>query len=357
MVGLDSETFDGYAGKLGVNVDGTEDDKEHAPVIIENYLLTDIDGRREYRSVLKESMEGIWNIQVSRYGDLSFERQGRQGEIDEFRDIDLNVLGVTGKKPDIPQAKEDYEFHILNYSQLNGGTAYIYPPISWFEKLVKEEDLADIVGFHPEDTVASSYKDYNNIENIFYFRTDGNYREEQLLKDVSPIFGKYGFRRVSADEGENGTWYYTSKSRIDRKIKVSLEGNLKIILYYGAAALLILFCFTGFFQFFYMDQKEKCRGNALLEMLGMDVGTQEKMLRMEYLAVGAVTAAAGTVGGILVALAEFAQVSKYQIIEARLPYGFLAAEAAAVALFFVLMYWQGVRTIRDNRISEWLRAE
>lgn len=357
LVGLDSEAFDDYAKTLGVRADGTEDDKGSAPVIIENYLLTDIDGRREYRPVLKEGIKGDLTIQVSRYGDMSFERSGREGEIDEFRDIRLNVLGVTGQKPDIPRAKADYEFHILNYSQLNGGTAYIYTPISWFKRLAEGEALADVVGFHPEDTVSSSYSEYKNIENTFYFQTAGDYSEEQLLKDIAPVFGKYGFRRISADEEGDGTWYYTSKSRIDKKIKVSMEGNLKIILYYGAAALLILFCFTGLFQFFYMEQKEKCRGSALLEMLGMDVGAQKRMLRTEYLAIGGVTIAAGTVGAVLVSLMEFGQVSKYQMIEARLPYGFLAAEAAAVTLFFVLMYWQGVRTIHGNRVSEWLRDE
>ncbi len=357
LVGLDKETFDDYARTLGVSADGAKDGKGHAPVIIENYLLTDIDGRKGYRSVLKEDRKGIWNIRVSRYGDMSFERNGREGEIDEFRDIKLNVLGVTGQKPDIPRAKEDYEFHILNYSQLNGATAYIYTPVSWFKRLAEGEELADAVGFHPEDTVSSGYSEYKNIENTFYFRTAGDCTEEQLLKDITPVFVKYGFRRISADEEGDGTWYYTSKSRIDKKIKVSMEGNLKIILYYGAAALLVLFCFTGLFQFFYMEQKEKCRSNALLEMLGMDERAQKKMLGMEYLAIGAVTAAAGTAGAVFVSLAEFGQVSKYQMIEARVPYGFLIAEAVCVALFFVLMYWQGARTIQGNRISEWLKAE
>lgn len=357
LVGLDGETFADYARSLGVSMEVSDSNKERAPVIIENYMLLDVDGDRGYRSVLKEDMKKDLDVPVSRYGDMSFERGGRESEIDEFRNMEFHVLGITGQKPDIPRAKEDYEYHILNYSQLNGATAYIYTPINWFNRLAGEEPLKDMVGFHPEDTVALYYTDYKNIESTLYFQADGNDSEEQILKDITPVFGKYGFRRISVDEEGSGTWYYTSKDRIDKKIKVSLEGNLKIIIYYGVMVLLILFCFTGLFQYFYMEQKEKCHMNALLEMLGMDINVQKKMLRIEYVSIGVVTVVSGIIGGVLVTLAEFSQLSKHQMIDARLPYRCLILEAVFVAAFFILMYWQGARTIRGNRVSEWLKAE
>lgn len=213
-----------------------------------------------------------------------------------------------------------------------------------------------MVGEHPKDTVALEYLENNDIGTVIYYDCPKKYREE-ILNKLSPIMETYGLKKLSIDEGKKDSWYYTSREIIDRQHSVSLDGKLKIVLYYGVLGLLILFCFTGLFQFFYMEQKENLRRNALMEMIGTEMEGQKRMLRMKYGFFAVSTMIIGIIAEAWILSLQFSEASRYQTLERRFPVAFMAGECVFVVLFFVVMYVIGKRTIKKNDVTKSLRCE
>lgn len=347
LVGLDDHTFQTYADKIGSSGE--------QGVIIEDYLLTDQTGKEEFGSILKRVENKKWKMSYSKYGDMSF-LMSEKNQVDEILSKEFDVLGITSEKPDLPQSKEDYEYYILNYGQVSAGTINIYMPVDQFCRLVQSEDFKYMVGEHPKDTVALEYLENNDIGTVIYYDCPKKYREE-ILNKLSPIMETYGLKKLSIDEGKKDSWYYTSREMIDRQHSVSLDGKLKIVLYYGILGLLILFCFTGLFQFFYMEQKENLRRNALMEMIGTEMEGQKRMLRMKYGFFAVSTMIIGILAEVWILSLQFSEASRYQTLERRFPVAFMAGECVFVVLFFVVMYVIGKRTIKKNDVTKSLRCE
>lgn len=347
LVGLDDHTFQTYADKIGSSGE--------QGVIIEDYLLTDQTGKEEFGSILKKPENKKWKMSYSKYGDMSF-LMTEKNQVDEILSKEFDVLGITSEKPDLPQSKEDYEYYVLNYGQVSAGTINIYMPVDQFCRLVQSEDFKYMVGEHPKDTVALEYLENNDIGTVIYYDCPKKYREE-ILNKLSPIMETYGLKKLSIDEGKKDSWYYTSREIIDRQHSVSLDGKLKIVLYYGVLGLLILFCFTGLFQFFYMEQKENLRRNALMEMIGTEMEGQKRMLRMKYGFFAVSTMIIGIIAEAWILSLQFSEASRYQTLERRFPVAFMAGECVFVVLFFAVMYVIGKRTIKKNDVTKSLRCE
>lgn len=347
LVGLDDRTFQTYADKIGSSGE--------QGVIIEDYLLTDQTGKNEFGSILKRVKNKQWKMSYSKYGDMSF-FMSEKNQVDEILSKELDVLGITSEKPDLPQSKEDYEYNILNYGQVSAGTIHIYMPLRQFSQLVQSEDFRYMVGEHPEDTVALEYLENNDIGTVIYYDCPEKYREE-ILYQLSSVMEMYGLKKLSIDEGKMDSWYYTSREMIDRQQAVSLDGRLKIVLYYGILGLLILFCFTGLFQFFYMEQKENLRRNALMEMIGTEMEGQNRMLRMKYSLFALSTMIIGIIAEVWIISLQFSEASRYQTLERRVPVAFIAGECVCVSLFFIVMYVIGKRNIKKVDVTKSLRCE
>lgn len=346
-IGLDDHTFQTYADKIGSSGE--------QGVIIEDYLLTDQTGKQEFGSILKRVENKKWKMSYSKYGDMSFFLP-EKNQVDEILSKEFDVLGITSEKPDLPQTKEDYECHVLNYGQVSAGTINIYMPADQFCRLAESEDFKYMVGEHPKDTVALEYLENNEIGTVIYYDCPEKYREE-ILNQLFPIMETYGLKKLSIDEGKKDSWYYTSREMIDRQHLVSVDGKLKIVLYYGILGLLILFCFTGLFQFFYMEQKENLRRSALLEMIGTEMEGQKQMLRIKYGLFAVSTMIIGIIVEVWLLSLQFSDASRYQTLERRFPVTFLAGECVFVVLFFVVMYVIGKRTIKKNDVTKSLRCE
>lgn len=347
LVGLDNHTFQTYADKIGSSGE--------QGVIIEDYLLTDKNGEEGFGPILKREKNKKWKMAYSKYGDMAFSMPGKN-QVDEILYKEFEVLGTTSEKPELPQSKEMYEYYVLNYSQVSAGTIYIYMPAEQFCQLARSEDFKYMIGEHPKDTVVTDYLENNDIGTVIYYDCPKKYREE-ILNKLSPLMERHGLKKLSIDEGKKDSWHYTSREMIDRQYSVSLDGRLKIVLYYGVLGLLVLFCFTGLFQFFYMEQKENLRQNALMEIIGTEIEGQERALRIKYsLFAVSVTSTGMIIEAWLLSL-QFSEASRYQSIERNFPVAFMIGEGAFVAMFFVAMYLIGKRTIKKNDVAKSLRCE
>ena len=177
------------------------------------------------------------------------------------------------------------------------------------------------------------------------------------MNKLSSLMERHGLKKLSIDEGKKDSWHYTSREMIDRQHSVSLDGRLKIVLYYGVLGLLILFCATGIFQFFYMEQKENLRQNALMDIIGTEIEGQKRALRIKYSLFAAAVMSISMIIEVWLLSLQFSEASRYQSIEKSFPVAFMIGECAFVAMFFVVMYLMGKRAIKKNDVSKSLRCE
>lgn len=356
LVGLDEKSFDAYSRKIGISKKELEKGKKQEyPFIIENYLLTDQSGQREYDSIMKEEQGKTYTVSFSKYGDLNMDYASR---VDVLVNADFYVIGATGQRPDIPVSQEDYEYHVEAESQVSAGTIYLYTYMDKFNELIGKDEFRNMIGIHPEETVAESYTEYNEVSRRIYFSSKEDMTDSEWREKLSPTLGNEKlFYEKDNTKNDRNTWTFSSRNMIDTKKKSNPVLYFRTVFYYGILLMVIVFVLSGMFQYLIMGLRVRKKEFAVLESLGMTRTTINHMICIENIIPVLIAGVTGIVAGIAAILGQFREAGQYQAVEIRIPFGVILGLVLVLALFLSSVLVVGVHTSKETDLVNVLKNE
>ena len=394
IVGLDEDTFQEYLEESGYEFSSENFDKKSGqyPVLVEDYVTISRNGKEERRSILNLGEDEKFTFRYSRYGDMHglaiFEGAGKN-MFDEIMDGTFYLIGTTKEAAPYPYYSGTTE-EIDGYQDITLGVLNMYMPMDEFNKLIVDPAYSDTYGEHPTDTVAFNSIYYKSIITNIKFNIERENIEESvglwnrifknkalekriqedrcIEKKIGQIANEVGLKDVNAEDveqliyggailPENDTYYFGSRSIVQREKYFHSEKYLLLLLGYGVIVLITLLSLTNIFQNISQSIRMRKREFAALQSVGMSVRDLRKMLLYENMTYGVL----GCIIGIPISFLLLAEVrhefSKWNEINWVAPWDMVPLQIFIAILLIVLPMIHTVSQMKNLNLIEEIRNE
>ena len=310
-------------------------------------------------------------------------------KFDEILEGKLHLIGTTKETAPYPYYSGTTE-EIDGYQDITLGVMNIYMPMEDFHKLIKDPAYSDTYGEHPKDTVAFNYTHYKSIvtnikfdiereevnesvglfERIFYNKALEKKMEEdrQIEKKIRQIAEEVGLKEENAADAEryiyggmilpeNDTYYFGSRSIVQREKYFHSEKYLLLLLGYGLIALITILSLTNISQNISQSMRMRKREFATLQSLGMETKKLRKMLLLENVMYGVIGCAIGIPMSFLLLLEVRHEFSRWNEINWVAPWDMLPLQIVIAIMLIVFPMIHTISQMKNLNLIDTIRNE
>lgn len=367
-------------------------ENEKYPVLVEDYVTIKRNGVEERRSILNLNAGEDFIFRYSKYGDMytlaMFEVTG-DNQFDEILEGNFCLIGTTKEAAPYPYYSGTTE-EIERYQDITLGVMNIYMPMEAFRELLEDPAYSDTYGAHPEDTVAFNYTHYKSIftnitfgierekinESVGLFQRifqnkalEKKIQEDRCIEEkIRQIAAEVGLKEEKAEDAEryiyggmilpeNDTYYFGSRSIVQREKYFHSEKYLLLLLGYGLIVLITLLSLTNIFQNISQSMRMRKREFAALQSAGMEIKSIRKMLLYENVMYGVIGCVIGIPVSFLLLLEVEHEFSKWNEINWVAPWDMLPLQIIIAILLMILPMIHTISQMKSLNLIETIRSE
>ena len=388
IIGLDEQTFEEYVEKAGYEMPANK----KYPVLLEDYVTICQNGEEKRRSILKLKPGTDFSFSYSRYGDLMtlamYEELGKN-KFDEILEGEFYLIGTTKEVPPFPYYSGTIE-EIDGFQDITLGVIRIYMPMDSFYELINDPNYVDTYGKHPEETAAFNYNEYKSIFTYLKFdvereevHSNGNLldrifrnreleqkieEDKKIEKKIQEIAGEIGLQEEDAEEvdlltqggkaiAENDTYYFGSRSIVQREKYFRSEKYLLLILGYGMIGLITVLALTNIFQNISTSMRIRKREFAMFQSMGISAGSLRKMLLVENAMYGMIGVTLGIPISFMLLTEVEKEFSKWNEINWKIPWDMVPVQIVIAVLLIVLPMIHTILQMKQLNLIDAIRSE
>lgn len=356
IIGVDETSFLEYASKCGIDVEKLED--ADYPVIIEDYLPIECEGKTSYRSTLNIENPGNMKILFGKYGDAVLLEN--QVYISDENQVQLDVLGTTDEAYVCPETPDEYETKLDTYSQIGDSYIKIYMPYQSFEKFLLDDQIMSVYGEMPQDANPVMWREGNKIETYIFFSSElGEEKELEIFTRyfIEQDIRKYEEANAGNERNTDICWDYGNVSRIQKEQFQHPEKLLKKIFVIGAVLFVLVFILSAWIDYLLVDIRTRKKEFVILKSIGMNETKLSRMIVVESTIALLAALVVGNAIGYAFVVMMFYEYSHSVACRITLPWEFTIVETVMMFAFIVLINILSVKVIKKLNVVEYLKSE
>ncbi len=358
IIGLEEETFQEYASRVGVSKE--EIRRAELPAIFNDYIPIGSEGEESrYGRVLELPTDRKTEVIFGRHVDVDPRLASFHAGLET---LSLDALCATEEIPTVPARTEEIKNHVNTYVQWADDCIKIYVPDSAFQRLLEKEEL--IYAREPEPPgkrVGNRLYSLGSMRHI-YIKKEDSLKDGQLSQEVQRIlagYELYPYRGADTYEEmrESNAWEYNSIERIRAEYKwepVEYAKKSAVIL---SILLFSAFTLSALINYILTSLVLRKREFSVYRSVGMRWGVLKKMMVTELL----IQCVIGLVAGILfanyLAFLQYYEYNKSIAARTEYPFAFLILEIVALCVGIVALSLYAVRKVGRLNIIEAIKNE